>query len=149
MMKLIAPLVLTSALALTGCAAASTSSSTSGSSSGAEEVAQAPDLQGDWKQSNPESDDAYQQATITADTITIEWVSDGGSTTAIYWVGTFEAPNDATEPYVWTSDRDEEATDSALLASTADSKDFTFAGGAISYELSALGVTTIVEMKKN
>lgn len=113
------------------------------------EAPQAPDLVGAWMQSNSASEDSFQQATITADTITVEWVADGGDTTSIYWVGTFEAPADATEPYTWTSQRDAEATDSALLASTDDTKEFTFEGDTISYKVSALGTTTKVELKKD
>ncbi|MBH0098589.1 lipoprotein [Salinibacterium sp. NSLL150] len=121
-------------LVLSGCAAGATGPA---------------DLTGDWKQSNSASTDAYQQAKISDDEITIEWVSDGGDTVSTYWVGTFEAPVDGGEPYTWTSERNEEATDSALLASTADSKEFTYEGGVVSYEVSALGTTTIVDLKKN
>ncbi|MBN9152131.1 MAG: hypothetical protein KF739_12455 [Cryobacterium sp.] len=136
MKKLLAPLALAVSLALTGCGA----------------VASTPtgpaDLTGDWKQSNSASADAYQQATITSDEITVEWVANGGDTTSIYWVGTFDAPTDASEPYTWTSKRDAAATDSALLASQSDTKEFTYAGGAISYEVTALGTTTKVNLKK-
>lgn len=149
MKKLIAPLALAALLALTGCSAEDTSPTSPADSEAAAEEPQAPDLVGEWQQSNAASEDAYQQATITADVITIEWVSDGGDTRAIYWVGTFEAPIDASGAYTWTSVRDAAATDSALLASTADSKDFTFEGDTISYEVSAVGTTTVVDLKKN
>ncbi|QTG82078.1 hypothetical protein [Arthrobacter crystallopoietes] len=149
MKKLIAPLALAAALALTGCGGADTSPTGAADSKAAEEAPQAPDLTGVWKQSNPASEDSYQQATITADTITVEWVTDGGDTTSIYWVGTFEAPTDASEPYTWTSERDASATDSAILASTDDTKEFTYEGDTISYKVSALGTTTTVDLKKN
>ncbi|KQW06180.1 hypothetical protein ASC66_06515 [Leifsonia sp. Root4] len=149
MKKLIAPLVLVAALALTGCSGPGTTPAGAGDSNTVAEAPQAPDLVGAWMQSNSASEDSFQQATITADTITVEWVADGGDTTSIYWVGTFEAPADATEPYTWTSQRDAEATDSALLASTDDTKEFTFEGDTISYKVSALGTTTKVELKKD
>jgi activator of HSP90 ATPase len=150
MKKLIAPLVLAAALALTGCGGESTApAGAAGSKTTEEAPKKAPDLTGSWKQSNPNSETSYQQATVTADSITVEWVSDGGGTTSIYWVGTFSAPTDATEPYVWTSQRDAEATQSALMASSDDAKEFTYTDGTISYKVSALGTTTRVNLKKN
>jgi hypothetical protein len=147
--KLIAPIALAAALALTGCGGADATPTGAVGSQATEEAPQAPELTGAWKQSNPASEGSYQQATITADTITIEWVTDGGDTTSIYWVGTFEAPTDASEPYTWTSQRDAAATDSALLASTDDTKEFTYEGNIISYKVSALGTTTTVNLKQN
>ncbi|RAX49374.1 hypothetical protein DQ353_10075 [Arthrobacter sp. AQ5-05] len=149
MKKLISPVALALVLALTGCGAASTAPTGPAPSTAAKETPQVPELTGAWRQSNPNSEDAYQQATITADTITVEWVADGGDTTSIYWVGTFAAPTDANEPHTWTSKRDAAATDSALMASTSDTKEFTYEGDTISYKVSALGTTTTVKLKKN
>ena len=149
MKHFIAPMALAAALALTGCSGADTTSSSAADSNTAEETPQVPDLTGAWKQSNPTSEDSYQQATITSDTITIEWVTDGGDTTSTYWVGTFEAPIDASEPHTWTSQRDAAATDSALLASTDDTKEFTYEGDTISYKVSALGTTTTVDLNRS
>ncbi|MFI7482458.1 hypothetical protein ACH9EU_08565 [Kocuria sp. M1R5S2] len=149
MKRLIAPMALAAALALTGCSGADTTSSSAADSNTAEETPHVPDLAGAWKQSNPTSEDSYQQAMITTDTITIEWVTDGGDTTSTYWVGTFEAPTDASEPHTWTSQRDAAATDSALLASTDDTKEFTYEGDTISYKVSALGTTTTVDLNRS
>lgn len=149
MKKLVAPIALAVALALTGCGGAEPTPTGATESKAAEEAPQAPDLTGEWKQSNSASTDSYQQATITADTITVDWVSDGGNTSSIYWVGTFEAPNTATEPYTLTSKRDAAATDSALLASTSDTKELTYEGDTLSYEVSMLGTTTKVKLKKD
>jgi hypothetical protein len=149
MKRLIAPIALAAALALTGCGGTDASSTDAADSRTAEETPQAPDLTGAWKQSNPASENSYQQATITAEVITVDWVTDGGDTTSTYWVGTFEPPIDASTPYKWTSQRDAAATDSALLASTDDAKEFTYEGDTISYKVSALGTTTTVKLKKN
>jgi hypothetical protein len=46
-------------------------------------------------------------------------------------------------------ERDAAATDSALLASTDDTKDFTFQDGTISYSVSAFGTSTTVVLHKN
>ena len=148
MKKLIAPIALAVALALTSCGGGNTPAATNASKA-AEEAPKAPDLTGGWKQSNANSDKSYQQATITADKVTVEWVTDGGNSTSVYWIGTFVAPGDASEPYTWTSQRDVEATSSALLASTDDTKEFTYKDGGISYKVSALGTTTTVNLKKN
>lgn len=107
-----------------------------------------PDLTGEWKQVNSNSDDAWQAATITGDTITINWVSDGGDTKSLYWAGTFTAPTTADEPYSWDSANDKEQTSKALLASGDETKTFTYANGQLSYEASALGTTVTVKMEK-
>lgn len=155
MKKLLAPVALAAVLALTGCGAADTPSTGAAGTKGAEatetaETApQIPDLTGVWKSAVSESGDSYQQATITADTLTVDWVSDGGDTTSIFWIGTFVAPVDDTEPYMWTSQRDVEATQSALLASTEDAKEFTYEDGAIKYQVSMMGTSKIVKLTKD
>ncbi|MDD0858028.1 hypothetical protein NHF46_10085 [Arthrobacter alpinus] len=148
MKKLTAGIALATVLVLTGCGGEATSPTATTNSKAVEVAASPADLTGAWKQENPNSEDSYQQATITADTITIDWVSDGGNTTSIYWVGSFQAPTQATEPYVWTSQRDAEATDAALLASTDDTKEFTFQNDVISYKVSAFGTTITANLKK-
>lgn len=147
MNRRLAPLALVAAFALAGCGGAAYTSTAPGQSSTAEVEQRVPDLTGAWKQANSASEDAYQQATITGDDITIEWVSDGGETTSTYWVGTFQAPK-AQGPHTWVSTRDKAATDSALLASTDDTKEFTYADNTISYKVSALGTTTTVKLEK-
>ena len=106
-----------------------------------------PDLTGEWVQTNSNSEDSYQIATITADAIEIYWVSDGGDTKALYWAGTFAAPQSVGD-YTWTSENDTEKTSMALLAATAETKDFTYSDGVISYEVEALGVSTVVKLEK-
>lgn len=107
-----------------------------------------PDLTGEWKQTNSDSDDSWQAATITDYTIEVYWVSDNGDTKSLYWAGSFEAPTDAAEPYTWESENDHDKTDSALLASPDDTKTFTYESGELSYEVSALGTTTTVRLEK-
>ncbi|KQR53642.1 hypothetical protein ASF88_01920 [Leifsonia sp. Leaf336] len=148
-------ITITAALALTACSTAPgtapASSSDSKSSSSAEptkEASKAPDLTGTWKQTNSAAVDSYQEAEISGDVITINWVSDNGDTKSIYWVGSFAAPTDASTPYKWTSTRDQEATASAMLASQDATKEFTFQDDTISYSASALGTTTTIKLKK-
>lgn len=111
-----------------------------------EEVKEPTDLTGTWK--SEENNGSWQEAVISNDRIEINWVSDNGDTKSIYWIGTYEAPTEAVDEYVWTSDRNKEETDNALLASTDDTKEFTYKSGVLSYEASALGTTTTVKMEK-
>lgn len=125
---------------LAGCGGNNTTSET------ADAPATLPDLTGTWVQVNSSSEDSYQEATITEDTITINWVSPGSK--ALYWAGTFEAPTTADEPYTWDSVNDTEQTATALLASGDETKTFTYQDGQISYDATALGVTTTVRLEK-
>lgn len=111
-----------------------------------EEKKEPPDLSGTWK--SEENNDSYQEAIISNDTIEINWVSDGGQTKSIYWIGTYTAPSEALDDYNWTSERNKEKTDFAILASTDDTKEFTYKDDKISYEVSAMGTTTILELTK-
>ncbi len=104
------------------------------------------DLTGTWKSDG--SGDSYQEATITDDTITINWVSDEGKTTSLYWVGTYTKPDAPTDEHSWTSKGDTEQMSTSLMASQDASKDFTYKDGKISYSASALGTTTTVELTK-
>lgn len=145
----IALTIVTIVLAGVGLAGCSTGDSSGASSSGEVSAPEAPaDLTGEWKQTNSQSEDAYQAATITADAITIYWVSNGGDSKSLYWAGTYEAP---AEPgsFAWDSENDTSQTDIALLASGAPTKTFTFESDEISYEASALGTTTTVRLARD
>lgn len=104
------------------------------------------DLSGTWK--SEENDGAWIEATISEDIIEINWISDGGDTRSVYWVGTYEAPTEYVEEYSWLSERDKEKTDRALLASTDDTKEFTYEDETINYEASMMGTTTVVHLVK-
>ena len=51
------------------------------------EAPKPPDLTGTWKQVNGSDKDHYQQATVTADKIEVNWVSP--DSTSLYWSGSF------------------------------------------------------------
>lgn len=106
------------------------------------------DLTGTWTQTNRNSEDMYQEATISKDAMEIYWVSDNGETKDLYWAGTFTAPTEATDECSWTSENDTEKTEMALLASTGATKEFTYKDGEITYEVSAMGSTTTVTLEK-
>ena len=105
-------------------------------------------MTGEWKQINSNSEDSWQSATIDEDTITVYWVSNNGDTKSLYWAGTYVAPETSDEPYLWDSENDTEQTSTALLASGAETKTFTYENGQISYEASALGTTMTVRLEK-
>jgi len=106
------------------------------------------DLSGGWQQTNSNSDTSYQIAMIADGTIEVYWKSDDDST-SLYWAGTYIAPTSETNEYSWDSANDKSRTDTALLASGDDTKTFTHKDGTISYSVSAMGVTTTVELKRS
>ena len=106
------------------------------------------DLTGTWIQSDG-TDDAWVEAVIENEAITINWVSDGGDTKSLYWAGTYVAPTEATDTYEWTSENNKEKTQSALFASGDDTKVFTYEDGVMSYEGSAMGTTKVFKLEKS
>jgi len=153
MKKLFGPIVLVAGLALTGCAGADAEPAgavpaVTNDALPVEEVPQAPDLTGDWKQSNSHSDTDFMTATIADGAISIDWELGSEDFTAVYWVGTFEAPVDDTA-YAWTSQRDAAATDTALMASTDGTKEFTYRDGLISFTVGIQGESASVELSRN
>lgn len=138
----------TLALCLFGCSGGNDNQQQSSGEPAQEEQKQPLDLSGSWKQTNSNSEESWQEATIEGDTIIINWVSDGGDTKSLYWAGTYVAPTDATDAYSWTSENDTEQTSKAMLASGDETKAFTYENGTLSYEASALGTTTTVKLEK-
>ena len=88
-------------------------------------VEQPADLTGTWKQTNSGSTDSWMEAEITADTITVQWVSDNGDTKSLYWKGSYNAPDKAGD-WKWTSQGDTAAMQASLLGSQDATKDFTY-----------------------
>lgn len=105
-------------------------------------------LTGTWKSEADTETGNYWEATVSADTITINWVFDNGATKSLYWEGSYTAPTDDVDTYEWTSTGDTEKMASALTASQDSEKKFSYAGEKLSYEASAMGVTTTVELSK-
>lgn len=104
------------------------------------------DLTGTWKSINSDSEDSWMEATITSDTIQIDWVT--ADTRSLYWIGTFEAPSEPGD-WSWTNQADREKMDTTLMVSQDDTKDFTYTEtDGPSFEASAIGVTKTVKMTK-
>lgn len=145
MRKLIAAVGIFATLTLAGCSAPQAESPTENSADATTEAPAIVDLNGEWEQSNKNSEDNYQAATIADGVITVNWVAPDAK--SIYWIGTL--PTEATgEAFTWTSTGDVEAMSSALLASQSETKDFSYDNGVISYEVTALGTTTTVKLER-
>lgn len=134
-----------------GCSAESDPAVTKGdaqgsSSSPTEETPKPVDLAGTWKQTNSNSEDSYQAATVTGDTIEIQWVAPDAK--SLYWSGTVEVPQDGSTDFTWDSVNDKTKTDKSIMASGDDTKTFTYKDGELSYEVTALGTTMTVRMAK-
>lgn len=138
------------ALTIVACSSNGTSNENSGNSvdTSVQTEPEIPDLTGTWKQVNSNSQDTYHEATITSDTIEINWIMDNGDTKSLYWAGSFTPPTTADEPYTFDSVNDTEKTTPALLASGDETKTFTYENGQLSYEASAMGTTQTVRMEK-
>lgn len=149
---------------LGACSSAETSSSTPESSApavsavDAEEASEASseveptpepiNLDGTWVQINNASEDSYQEAVISGDTITVNWVTASTDTKSLYWAGSVEIPENAGDSFSWDSQNDTEQTQAAIMASGDDTKTFTYENGQISYDVSAMGMTQTVRLEK-
>jgi len=143
------------ALLLCGTCASSTQPATSqvpSQSASVVESTQAPatpvDLTGDWKQTNSNSADTWQEAVISGDVIEIDWITDNGDTKSLYWAGSFVAPSEPGDSYSWTSNNDHSKTDPSLLAAQSDIKEFTYSAGVLSWDVTMMGTTTTVKAQK-
>lgn len=107
------------------------------------------DLTGTWKQSNANSHDSWQEAVITSDTIEINWVSNNGDTKSLYWAGSYTAPTQAVSTFEWDSKNDHSKTDGSMLASSDDTKKFTYAAGVLSWPASAMGTDMVIKASRS
>lgn len=104
--------------------------------------------EGEWKQNNSnDPENSWQSATITGDTIEVNWVADGGDTKSLYWAGTVEVPAEG-ESFSFDSANDTTKTESAMLASSDPTKTFTYENDELSYEVTAMGTTMTVRLSR-
>lgn len=118
--------------------------STTASDQPVEEAPEPVDLTGEWTQTNANSEDSFQTATITGDTIEVFW--NAPDMQALYWAGTVEVPEDGSTSFTWDSLNDTAKTESALMASGDATKTFTVKDGEISYDVTAMGTTMTVRL---
>lgn len=107
-----------------------------------------PDLKGTWRQVNSNSDTTWQEATITDSTITINWISNNGDTSMLYWEGSYTAPTSTDTPYTWTSNGDTEKMSQSVLGSVDPTKDITYDGKQITYTTTSMGISMTVKLEK-
>lgn len=137
------------ALTLAGCGSPSGGTDADSSQPAPQEEKKQPlDLAGSWTQTNKNSEDSYHEVTIEADTITVNWITNGGDSKSLYWVGTYVAPTEATDTYTWESAGDTEQLSKSLLGSQDATKVFSYDNGVLSYEFTALGTTTTVKLER-
>ena len=136
--------------ALTACSSSNvgSSSQSDGQESAAqEEVKQEPlDLTGNWVQKGEEGSESYMAGFIKDGVIEIFWISDNGKSGSLYWSGSYIAPTEPGDTYTWDSVNDKIKTDYALLASTDDTKTFSYENGEISYSVSMMGQTAVLSL---
>lgn len=101
-------------------------------------------LVGNWEEKG--KGESYHAGYISANTIEIYWVSDGGESLSLYWSGSYDNPSEIGNEYTWESVNDKEKTAFALLASGDDTKTFTYKDGELTYTASALGTTKTVHL---
>ena len=124
-MKKLLSLALIGALSLSLTACGNNSSKDNSSSKETtttkkEEKKEPLDLTGEW-QCDP-TDGTYLKATISNGVIEIDWVFVEENKSAIYWVGSYDAPTTDTNEYSWVSNNDHEQTETSILASTDETK---------------------------
>lgn len=155
-MKKITSMLIASVMCLTivGCSVTSPENANSNSqadSQKSQEIEQKKEplnLTGTWR--SEDVNGSYMEATIEADTISIDWITNNEAQRSIYWVGTYTAPADDSGDYSWTSTRNIEKTQNALLASSDETKEFVYdaASKTINYEVSMMGQTRQVALTK-
>ena len=95
------------------------------------------DLTGQWIQENADASN-YMAATIREDgRIGVFFIMENFDGPQIYWVGTYEAPQDNAEEYSWVSENT--FGGNALLSSSDETKEFTYQAGKISYPITIQG----------
>lgn len=105
-------------------------------------------LTGTWRSENVNG--SYMEAKIEADAISIDCLTNNEAQRSIYRVGTYTAPADDPGDYSWTSTRNIEKTQNALLSSRDDTKEFSYSAASktINYEVSMMGQTRQVALTK-
>jgi len=103
MKKLFAIVLSCVAILLAGCSSPAVSGSSNVSSSPSSSNSAPLDLTGEWKQMNPDSSTSYQTATISGNTIEVNWIDDSEKSKSLYWAGTYAAPKNASDTYSWNS----------------------------------------------
>lgn len=134
MRKILTAAVVIASTALTGCSVVMAGAGSLVSQALGDEYDTADSLVGTWKQNNSRADDAWMEASIKDDVITIEWVEDNGTDRSIYWIGPFDSETGASGDTV-TSPIDVAGTDAEFMASSESTKDFVIEDGVLKFDV--------------
>lgn len=99
------------------------------------------DMTGSWRGVDSHGEQRFK-LDIADQKVEIDWVFDDGDT-ALYWIGTFPT---TTENFV--SDADLTAMEHSVLASQSTTKEFTHDHGALTFSVTALGLTRTIYITK-
>ncbi|MDK8483680.1 DUF5067 domain-containing protein [Corynebacterium sp. MSK105] len=149
MRRFLSSLLIISSLSLGACSSAEKSSEESGGQdkSASESQHDSSTAIGTWKQVDSASDDGWMEASTTDDVVTVEWVFNNGEKRMVFWIGSFDSAKAAAGNTV-ASQRDSVATDTELMASTDDQKDFTVKNDTLSFKVSFDDADFTAELKK-
>ncbi len=100
------------------------------------------DLTGTWVHEDSAEGSTYMAAVINDDSIGVFFIVDGDTFT--YWVGTYEAPSSDDDSYSWVSKNT--YTGNGILSSSAETKEFNYKNGQLSYELTFQGKTGTISL---
>ncbi len=143
------------ALALTGCGGGETAQpEAQGDAPAQEQQAQEPEpapapnlsLDGVWTFDGADGTKNAISAIIEGDTIKVTFNLEGGP--MVYWAGTYDAPASPDDAHQWTSVNDKSITGASFMGSGADTKDFSYKNGVLSFEVTIQGDTAQVDMTK-
>ena len=103
------------------------------------------DLTGLWIQDKKSESESRMVATIRDDgKIAVFFILEDDPEPWTYWVGTYDAPTEDTDKYSWTSQNTYGGN--GLLASTAETKDFTYKSDSLSFEVTIDGETNTMKL---
>lgn len=104
------------------------------------------DLEGDWKQVGA-TDEGWFAGTISPDSIQVNLHTSESDLAALYWVGTFDVPENE-ETFTVTSAGDRSKLDKALFGSGDDTKDFVYDGTTLTFEFTIQGQTAPITLER-
>lgn len=143
-MKRIFVCLLTVLILLSGCSS-KTELSTNNQTESVETTVEPLDLAGLWIQEDKDDRESYMVADIRDEgKIGVFFIMENDEQPWTYWVGTYEKPSNEVEEYSWVSENT--YAGNGMLASSAETKEFSYKNGKISYSVTIQGETGTVTL---